>query len=100
VARHQSLEVLAELGQGGALLDSLGDGRAQVGEQVCLHGPGDDEGPVMGGAENVIPSLGAEVDLLAEEGDLLGEGYAAVGGRGHGLWAWQCHSATPSHAAT
>ena|GEM_PF-5992890 len=77
-----SLKSPPELLQGGAPLDGLGNGLAEVAEQVVAHAPGDHETPGMLAALEVIPAAGGDVDLAAEERLRLLEGQAAVCG-GH-----------------
>ncbi len=71
-------ELFAELLNRGAVGNGLVHGFPQVGQQVGPHRPGDHEGPIMGGTEQVIPTLGGQVQLVPEERDSFKKGQRTV----------------------
>jgi len=73
IAGDERLEVLAEGGEAGALLDGFDDGGVEVGEEVGGLRAGDDERTIMRCVPDVVPALGGQVGLLPEEGELFGE---------------------------
>jgi len=66
-------EFLAEPANRLTIADGFFHCGAQIGEQIGLGRAGDDEGAVVRGAQDVVPVLGRQVELLPEEFELLGE---------------------------